>query len=99
MDSMRIAMLVAVVAVVVVSRFNRKIGGIMGVILTAAIAWWGFGIYSGGGHLAMAGAPLSKTWFIVFLAVFFMYNIFSIWIGYRAGREKNGGDAGGGGGR
>jgi len=95
MDNARIGLLIGVVVVVLISRFNRMIGGILGVLLTAAIAWWGMGLYSSGNAVGIIGTPISKTAFMIFVGVFFLFNLFSIWMGFKSRKKRSVDSAGG----
>ncbi|MBI5525138.1 MAG: hypothetical protein HY897_02310 [Deltaproteobacteria bacterium] len=81
MDIERVVLLAGVMLVVIISMWRRRAGGILGLLLTGGILWWGLSIYQKGGAIGFAGKPLSKTVFLVFCGVFFLYNCFSIWKG------------------
>ncbi|MFA6032501.1 MAG: hypothetical protein WC889_06350 [Myxococcota bacterium] len=87
MDIERIILLVGVVVVVIIGRFNRKAGGIFGLVFTAAILAWGLSLYQNGGAVGILGKPLSVTGFLVFVGVFFVFNVISIWMGWRSSRS------------
>jgi hypothetical protein len=92
MDFERIILLAGVVLVVIVSRFNRMLGGVAGLLFSGGILWWGLRVYEKGGSIGVAGKPMSKTFFLVFVAAFVLYNLFSIW----TARRGKGGEGGGG---
>lgn len=91
MDLERILLLAGVVVVVIVSRWQRRVGGALGLLLCCGIAWWGLDVYSKGGAIGLAGKPLSKTYFLVFVGLFAVYNLFSIWRG-DSGKKGGGGN-------
>jgi hypothetical protein len=97
MDLERILLLAGVVVVVVVSRFQRRVGGVLGLLLCGGITWWGLNVYSRGGVIGLAGKPLEKTYFLVFVGLFAAYNLFSVWRGEPEKDGGGGGDSGQGG--
>jgi hypothetical protein len=81
MDVERVVLLSSVILVVIVAMWRRRLGGILGLLLSCGILWWGLGVYDKGGAIGLAGKPISKTVFLVFVGIFFLYNCFSIWKG------------------
>ena len=81
MDLERVVLLAGVLLTVFVSMFRRRLGGVIGLFLSAGILWWGLAVYGKGGAIGFAGKPLPRGAFLVFVAVFFLYNGFSIWRG------------------
>ena len=81
MDMERIVLLAGVLLTVFISMFRRRIGGIVGIFLSCGILWWGLSVYGKGGAIGFAGKPLPKGAFVIFVAIFLLYNSFSIWRG------------------
>lgn len=72
-------LMLAVVAVLVVRRFSRTAGGLMGVAAAIGVGVWGEQVYSAGGTLGFAGTPLSREIFLLFPALWLLLELFNLW--------------------
>lgn len=75
----------------IVPRFNKLIGGILGLFATTIILVHGFPAYSNGGYLALKGViPIPPWVFLAFIGLWYLADIGMIIAGYnaRAGRSS-----------
>jgi hypothetical protein len=78
MDSIRIIVLAGIVIQMFVSRSNRKLGGIIGLVVTSIILIWGMSAYGDGNTMTFFGIELSEPIFIILCLVWFGLDISQI---------------------
>ncbi len=71
----RMVILVALLIVIISGRINRRVGGILGVIFTAGLTWWGLNVIKSGGELNIIKTHISREIFLIIMALFFVYNL------------------------
>ena len=64
----------AILVQIVVARFNRIAGAIIGFLVTTGVLIWGLGIYSDGKLIALFNFELSKTTFIIGCAAWYFFD-------------------------
>ncbi len=79
----RIIILVALLIVIIAGTLNRRIGGILGIIFTGGLTYWGLNILKSGGHLFILKYNLSKEIFLLIMGVFIVYNFIIALAGFR----------------
>ncbi|MGB9600740.1 MAG: hypothetical protein ACP5QK_04715 [Myxococcota bacterium] len=83
----RVIILAALFIVIIVGGINRRVGGVLGMIFTAGLTYWGLGVLKSGGMLYILKFNLSQNVFLIIMGSFFLYNLFLAVVGDR--REKN----------
>jgi len=85
-QSFRIFVIVGVIISIVVSRVNKFIGGIVGLLVTTGILIYGLNVYSKPGWtLTFFNIEISKGIFLVFIAIWLFFDIKQIMAGKKEG--------------
>ena len=66
--------LVALFVQVIVARFSRKAGALIGFVITTFILLWGLGTYGNGDTIALFGIPLSMPIFLLVCLFWYGYD-------------------------
>jgi len=74
-----IFIVVAVAAVMITRRFNRMVGGILGVVVALGVGGWAMWLFGSGGGLALAGIPLSRPAVLVVVLGWASLEGFGVW--------------------
>lgn len=83
----RLVILIALVVVIVAGSINRRVGGILGVLFTIGLTYWGLNIIKSGGHLFILKYNISRDLFLGIMAFFFVYNLILAIIGSKKKEE------------
>ena len=78
------AILVAVIAQALISRFSRLAGALVGLLLTTGILVWGLSVYSAGGQIALLSIPLSQPVFILACLAWYAFDSWELVRAWRA---------------
>lgn len=65
----------SLLVVIIVGSINRRIGGVLGVIFTLGLTYWGLNVMKSGGELYLLNFHLKKEVFLILMALFFIYNL------------------------
>ncbi|MBI5508555.1 MAG: hypothetical protein HY903_07365 [Deltaproteobacteria bacterium] len=68
----------AIITVMVVRRFSRLVGALLGLVVSAVMAGWGYWVFHHGGAMAFAGVQLSPSIFYVLVAFWAALECFEI---------------------
>lgn len=79
----------AIIAEVVISLINRKIGAILGVIITAVITVFGIGVYAGGQYIKFFGIRIDFPIFMLICLAFLSLDV-RRWTGLKKASEPPG---------
>jgi len=83
----RMIILISLLVVIITGSINRRIGGILGVMFTAGLTWWGLNVIKSGGELYILKYNISRETFLVIMAFFFVYNLLLAIIGKKKREE------------
>lgn len=72
----RMIILVALLVVIIVGTINRRAGGILGMLFTAGLTYWGLNVLKSGGMLYILKFNISRNAFLIIMGLFFLYNLF-----------------------
>ena len=59
----------AIVIVIVIRRFSRRIASALGLAVSVLLAGWGYWVYRNSGGIALAGFPISEGLFYGFVGL------------------------------
>jgi len=79
----RMIILGSLLVVIIVGSINRRIGGILGVIFTAGLTYWGLDVMKSGGELFLLNYHLKKEVFLILMGLFFVYNLIIAIVGIK----------------
>jgi hypothetical protein len=65
----------SLLVVIIAGSINRRIGGVLGVIFTLGLTYWGLNVMKSGGELYLLNFHLKKEVFLILMALFFIYNL------------------------
>jgi len=68
----------AILIQMLVSRFNRVIGAVLGFLVTAGILIWGLSAYTQGGSISFFGLNLSQGAFIIACVIWFGLDVYDL---------------------
>lgn len=71
----RMIILAGLLLVIIVGAINRRAGGILGVIFTSGLTYWGLSTIKSGGKLYILKYYLSKETFLIIMGFFLIYNL------------------------
>ena len=65
---------VAIIVQVIVAKFSRIAGAVIGYIITTGILLWGISVYGQGNRIALFGIPLSQPIFLIACLVWYWFD-------------------------
>lgn len=83
----RMIILVALLIVIIVGSINRRVGGILGVVFTAGLTYWGLNVIKSGGSLYILKYHISREIFLIIMAFFAVYNLILAIVGHKKGGD------------
>ncbi len=83
----RMIILIALLIVIIAGSINRRVGGILGVIFTGGLTYWGLNVIKSGGTLFILKYNISREIFLAIMGFFLIYNLILAVIGEKKKEE------------